>query len=167
MKNPLTFHPLHACSLALFLTLVLSASAQQTAPPPADQGEINRQLLQRIQELEKEVEALKGQPPAPPPVAAPAPAPAPAPEPPPVVESPTVNEVAPRLKLNFFGDTGFQIGHFFVPNSSFELDEFDMFATARVSDKVSALGEILFTSQGDNSIGVDVERMYLKYRESD
>jgi len=164
MKNPLTFHPLHACSLAFFLALVLSASAQQTPPPPADQGEINRQLLERIQELEKEVQTLKGQPPAPP-VAAPAPAPAP--EPPPVVETPTVNEVAPRLKLNFFGDAGFQIGHFFVPNSSFELDEFDMFATARLTDKVSALGEILFTSNSDNTIGVDVERMYLKYRQSD
>lgn len=93
--------------------------------------------------------------------------PSPPAPPPEAVEMPTVNEVAPRLKLNFFGDTGFQIGQYFVPNSSFELDEFDMFVTARLSDKVSALGEVLFTSNSDNSIGVDVERMYLKYKQSD
>lgn len=151
------------------LALVLSVSAQQTPPPAANQETINQQLLQRIQELEKEVQSMKAQTQsavAAAPVAATTPPPAPAP-PPVVEEQPTVNEVAPRLKLNFFGDTGFEIGHYFGANSTFELGEFDMFATARLSDKVSALGEILFTSQSDNSIGVDVERMYLKYRQND
>ncbi|MGA8272351.1 MAG: hypothetical protein WB919_12390 [Candidatus Sulfotelmatobacter sp.] len=163
-NNPFTLRTFHVCISAWLLALTLSASAQQTAPPPPSQAELNQQLLQRIQELEKEVQALKAQPQAPA-VAAAAPAPAPPPEP--VAEPPVVNEVAPRLKLNFFGDVGYQTGQYFVPNSSFELDEFDMFATARLSDKVSALGEILFTSNSDNSVGVDVERLYLKYRQSD
>ena len=168
-KVCLRFYPFHACSLILMLALVLSVSAQQTPPPAANQETINQQLLQRIQELEKEVQSMKAQTQsavAAAPVAATTPPPAPAP-PPVVEEQPTVNEVAPRLKLNFFGDTGFEIGHYFGANSTFELGEFDMFATARLSDKVSALGEILFTSQSDNSIGVDVERMYLKYRQND
>ena len=39
--------------------------------------------------------------------------------------------------------------------------------TARLSDKVSTLGEVLFIAQSDNSIGVDVERLLLTYRQSD
>jgi hypothetical protein len=154
--------------LGICLPILEPAHAQQSPNPVTNQDQVNQQLLQRLQQLEDEVKQLKAQAAAAPPMAA-APAPAPAPTPPPetVVEMPTVNEVAPRLKLNFFGDTGFQIGHYFEPNSTFELGEFDMFATARLSDKVSALGEILFTSQSDNSIGVDVERMYLKYRQND
>jgi hypothetical protein len=104
---------------------------------------------------------------APAPSAAPAPAPSSAPEPVPVVEQPAANEVAPRLKLLLFGNVGYQIGQYFSPTSSFELGEFDMFATARLTDRVSALAEILFTSQSDNSIGVDVERLSLQYRQND
>src|SRR5579863_4240838 len=91
-----------ACTL-LSLCLVAPGLAQQTPAAPASQEEINKQLLRRLQELEDEVKQLKAQPAT----AAPAPAPAPAPPPPPAEEAPTVNEVAPRLKLNFFGDLGY------------------------------------------------------------
>ncbi|MFZ1006475.1 MAG: hypothetical protein WAN65_06550 [Candidatus Sulfotelmatobacter sp.] len=156
----LTIQPRLLC-LTLLGPLVLSATAQQT--PPASQAEINQQLMQRIQELEKEVQSLKSQPQ--PPVVAPPPVPAPAPEP--VAEMPTVNEVAPRLKLNFFGDLGYQTGHYYGATNAFEMSEFDMFATARISDKVSLLGEVLFTASADNSIDLDIERLYLKYRHND
>jgi hypothetical protein len=149
--------------LTLVGALALSASAQQT--PPASQAEINQQLMQRIQELEKEVQALKGQtqpPQAQPPAVAPPPT---APVPEPVAEEPKVNEVAPRLKLIVFGDVGAQVlSH--VP-STFEFGSLDLFMTARLADKVSTLGEVLFTAQSDNSIGVDVERLLLRYRQSD
>jgi hypothetical protein len=130
---------------------------------PASQEDTNKRLLERIRELEAEMKQLKEKLAAPTAVAAPAPAPEPAP----VVEQPQVNEVAPRLKLLFFGDTGYQIGHYFAPTNTFEFGEFDMFATARLTDRVSALAEILFTSSSDNSVGIDVERLILKYRQND
>jgi hypothetical protein len=93
--------------------------------------------------------------------AAPLPAPAPVAEP----EMPTVNEVAPRLHLNVFGDVGAQVFDH-IPDT-FEFGSLDLFMTARLSDKVSTLGEVLFIAQSDNSIGLDIERLLLKYRQSD
>src|SRR5271170_4141658 len=148
----------------LSLCLVLPVQAQQSPDPPTNQDDVNKQLLRRLQELENEVKQLKAQV-ATAAAAPPAPAPAPAPEPPPAVEMPQVNEVAPRLHLNVFGDVGYQaFDH--IP-SSFEFGSLDLFMTARLSDKVSALGEVLFIAQSDNSIGVDIERLFLKYRQSD
>lgn len=127
------------------------------------QDEINKQLLQRVQELEEQVKQLtqKNAVPVPPPVAAPAPAPAPEA----AIESPQVNEVAPRLKLNVFGDVGYQVYNH-IPNT-FEFGSLDLFMTARLSDKVSALGEVLFTADNNNSISPDVERLLLRYRQND
>ncbi len=139
-----------ALIVILWAGFVVPARAQDTSTPAASQGDLNKQLLDRIQQLEKEVQQLKAQPPA-------------APEP--AVEPPAVNEVAPRLKLNVFGDVGYQwYNH--VPNT-FEFGSLDLFMRARLSDKVSALGEVLFIAQSDNSIGVDVERLTLQYRQSD
>jgi hypothetical protein len=153
-------------AIVLALCLVCGTMAQaQDAPANAD--EATKQLLERVRELEAKVKQLEAQqataataPPAPP-------APAPAPEPAAVVEQPQVNEVAPRLKLLLFGDTGYQVGHFYGPTSTFEFGEFDMFATARLTERVSALAEILFTSSSDNSVAVDVERLMLTYRQND
>lgn len=132
---------------------VASAGFAQSQPATADsQGDPNQQLLTRIQQLEKEVQALKTQAPA-------APAAEPAPEP------PAVNEVAPRLKLNIFGDVGAQ--KFTHISDTFMFGSLDLFMTARLSDKVSALGEVLFIAENDNSISADVERLMLTYRQSD
>jgi hypothetical protein len=69
------------------------------------------------------------------------------------------------LKLVVFGDVGFQwYNH--IP-STFEFGSLDLFMTARLTDKVSALGEALFVAESDNSVGVDVERLLLRYRQSD
>ena len=144
----------------LVLVILVAASLPSWAQQEPSQQDLNQQLLNRIQELEKRVQALKVQPPT-------AAAPAPAPEPVPVAEPPEVNEVSPRLKLNFFGDVGYQTGRFYSPTSTFEIGEFDLFATARLSDHVSTLGEVLFTTNADNTIGVDVERLLLKYRPND
>src|SRR5260370_13883986 len=99
-KVSLAIHPLHACCLALFLALEVSSSAQQTPPPPADQAEINRQLLQRIEELEKEVQRLTSQ-------SATSAAPVVAPDPTPLAWTPPVRAVNDRLTLNVFGNVGF------------------------------------------------------------
>ena len=146
---------------------VLCAGIAQAQTPPANQDDINKQLLERIHELESKVEQLeaKGSGTIAAPVALPAPAPVP--ETPPVVELPPVNVVADRLKLLFFGDTGFQTGRFYGPTNTFEFGEFDMFATAHLSDKVSVLGELLFNTNPDNTINIDIERLVLKYRHND
>lgn len=146
--------------LCLAATTPVSAqqSSQQTPAPASSQDEANQQLLQRVQELEKEVQQLKAQPPA-------APAPQPPPEPPPQIEAPSVNEVAPRLKFTVFGDVGAQ-SYSHIPDT-FLFGSLDLFMTARLSDKVSALGEVLFISEEDNSIGLDVERLLLRYRQND
>jgi hypothetical protein len=137
--------------LALCLPAAMPALAQQTSSP-ATQDEINKQLLDRIQELEKEEQRLKAQqanavPPAP------------------AVEAPTVNEVAPRLKMVVFGDVGAE-GYNHSPDT-FLFGSLDLFMTARLSDKASALGEVLFIAQSDNTIQADVERLLFRWRQND
>jgi len=160
-KVSLAIHPLHACFLALFLALEVSSSAQQTPPPPADQAEINRQLLQRIEELEKEVQRLTSQP-------ATSAAPVAAPEPTPVAETPPVRAVNDRLTLNVFGDVGFHATDApEVSSNTFNIGNLDIFMTSRLSEKVSLLGEVLFIANSDNTISADIERLLLRYRYND
>ncbi len=160
-KVSLAIHPLHACCLALFLALEVSSSAQQTPPPPADQAEINRQLLQRIEELEKEVQRLTSQP-------ATSAAPVAAPEPTPVAETPPVRAVNDRLTLNVFGDVGFHATDApEVSSNTFNIGNLDIFMTSRLSEKVSLLGEVLFIANSDNTISADIERLLLRYRYND
>jgi len=75
-----------------------------------------------------------------------------------------VNEVAPRLKLTVFGDVGAQ-GYNHDPDT-FLFGSLDLFLTARLSDKVSTLGEVLFVAD-NNVITPDVERLLLRYRQND
>ncbi|MBZ5642437.1 MAG: hypothetical protein LAO19_06740 [Acidobacteriia bacterium] len=155
-----------AAGLALCLVCGTAAHGQDSS---AGQDDTNKQLLERVRELEAKVKQLEEHQATasatPPP--APAPAPAPAAEPVAVVEQPQVNAVADRLKLLLFGDAGYQTGHFFGPTSTFEFGEFDIFATARLTDKFSAIGEILYTAGSDNAVKLDIERLLLKYRQND
>ena len=149
--------------LAACLALTNSAGAQDAtnAVSPEDV----KQLLRRIDQLEAKVKQLEQKQAALAPVAlAPAPAPPP-PEPSPTVDMPTANEVAPRLKMVVFGDVGAG-GYTHVPDT-FEFGSLDLFMRARLSDKVSVLGEVLFTAENDNSISPDVERLLLQYRQND
>lgn len=156
----------------LSLAVCVPTLAQQQSNSPTNQDEVNKQLLHRLQELEDEVKQLKAQqaatatqpamaastPVVTPPVA---PNP-PAPESTAAVEE--VNEVAPRLKLDIFGDVGTQ-KYTHIPDTLL-FGSLDMFMTARLSDKVSVLGELLFLAGNDNTISVDIERLWLKYRQS-
>jgi hypothetical protein len=176
MENLTSIPVSYRFSLFIFLSLCLAisvpAKAQQISSPPTSQDEVNRQLLQRLQELEDEVKQLKAQQsvaPQPPSAAAtaivtPPPPVTPAPPPTAAVEMPDVNEVAPRLKLEVFGDVGVQ-GYTHVPDT-FVLGSLDLFMTARLADRISVLGEVLFIAQSDNSIGSDIERLFLRYRQS-
>jgi hypothetical protein len=164
--------------LVLITTLCLSAWAQQQPSPNS-----NQQLQQRIEELEKQVQALKAQaaPASAPatvasasttasgataPTGTPAAAPAPPPDPPQVIETPVVNEVAKRLNLNIFADVGAQ--WYNASPTTFYFGSFDMFMTAHLSERISALGEVLFLPDiNDNSVSVDVTRLLLRYHQSD
>ncbi len=95
ISSILTDRSLRFFVFGLCLVVTVPAQAQQAHNPGTSQDEINKQLLQRLQDLEKEVKQLKAQ------AAAPPVAPAAAPEPPRAVEALAVNEIAPRLKLNF------------------------------------------------------------------
>jgi hypothetical protein len=148
-------------SLALVMTLALSAHAQQATTAVNSPSDTNQQLLQRITELEAKVKQLEEKQAAP----TPAPAAAPAAAPEPAFDMPTVHEVAPRLQLNVFGDLGYQFAEH-IPNS-FDFGSLDLFMRSHLSDRISTLGEVLFIAQSDNSVGLDVERLLLQYRQSD
>ena len=165
MKTVLTasaFRVSRAIGLAICLTTALSVRAQQTADAAAAADDTNKKLMERIDQLETKVKQLEDKQATP----AAAPAPVLAHEPAPAVEMPAVNEVAPRLKMIVFGDVGYQIYN--GSDSTFFFGSFDMFMTARLSDKISALGEVLFLPDlANNSISVDIERLMLRYRQSD
>jgi hypothetical protein len=131
---------------------VTGARAQAASPEPT-----NQQLLERISQLEAKVRQLEEK------QAAPAPAPEPAPEAVPTRE----NTVAPRLKLNVFGDLGFRATdrHTAISNS-FSIGSLDLFMTSRLSNNVSLLGEALFISTSTNDIQADVERLVMQYHAS-
>jgi len=150
-------------ALAVCMAWAHSAGAQDAAN--AASPDDVKQLLRRIDQLEAKVKQLEEMQAAP--ALAPAPvAPAPpTPEPSPTVDMPTVDEVAPRLKMVVFGDVGAS-GYTHVPDT-FEFGSLDLFMRARLSDRVSVLGEVLFTAESDNSISPDIERLLLQYRQSD
>ncbi len=134
--------------------------AQQAVPvDSASQQAINEQLLARLRALEEEVRQLKTMLPASMPTTAPAElatAPVAAPVSAPAAGAPeaeVVNEVAPRLKLELFGDVGAQsISH---DPRTFLFGSLDLFTTSRITNKITALGELLFIAQNDNNVQVE------------
>jgi len=146
---------------------VRSARCQESAGERLNQAEINEKLLQRIEQLENEVKQLQEKQAADKQASTTSAAPAPVQVPmePTEIDMHTPNEVAPRLKLNVFADVGAQ-GYSHSPDT-FLLGSLDLFMTARLSRQVSALGEVLFIAENNNVIVPDVERLLLKYKQSD
>jgi hypothetical protein len=141
--------------LALCTVIGLAAHAQQAPAAAPSQSDSNQLMLQRINELELKVKQLQEK-------QAPA---VPAPEP--AIEEPRVHSVNDRLKLNVFGEVGFKTADLKPSANTFEIGSLDLFMTARLSEKVSALAEVLFLAAADNSITPDVERLLLQYRHND
>ena len=110
--------------LALCIVIALVAQAQQAPDAVPDQSDSNKLLLQRINELELKVKQLQEK------EASTLPAPEPA------VEQPRVNSVNDRLKLNVFGDVGFETADLKPSANSFEIGSLDLFMTAHLSEKV-------------------------------
>lgn len=147
--------------LALLAALLAIPTYGQDASPQTTDEKI-QELMKQVQALQAQVQALEAKQ-----AAAPAAAPAPAPAPEPVVEEQPAYTPPAGIKLHLFGDVGYSASDLKGTTDSFYLGSADMFMTGNLSDHVSILGEILFTSAPDNSIGVDVERLLLSYAQND
>ena len=148
--------------LALWVVLAVSASAQQVPDANANQNDSTKQLLDRINELEAKVKQLEEKQ-----ATTTSLSPASSPEPAVIAQPRHLNEVSERLKFRVFGDVGYEATDRKPSNNTFEIGSLDLFMTSRLSDRVSALAEVLFIPLSDNSIGVDVERMLLQYHHND
>lgn len=170
MKRPL---------LALLLLTVPVASGQQPGSLSSDDHQLIQQLLQRVQDLEAEVQRLKGEapPPAPlPPTTAAVQAP---------VTQPLERKPAPMpaaamggmggmtlpgtegLQFRGFSDAGFSATDQKGSHSTFSHGAFNLFMTSKVTDKVSVLAELLFEFDPSNGVHTDLERMLINYSVSD
>jgi len=152
-----------ACLTAFLLWLVPGSGqvvAQEGPTAAQDRPDSSIELQRKVEALEQKVKQLEQK-------ASTQTAPAPDPTPAPAAPDTSINEVAERLKLDVFGDVGYQSGHYYGPTSTFELGEFNLLFTARLNDQVSVLGDVLMTSSLDNTIGLDVERLLLSYRPTD
>jgi hypothetical protein len=146
-----------AIAFALCMTLALSAHAQQASNAALSQDDSNRQLLQRINDLEAKVKDLQEKQATSVPTAAPDPVAAPS-------EVNSVNEV---LKLSLLGDLGYRVHDLKPSTNTFGIGSLDLFMTAHLSDRVGILAEVLFTAHDDNTISPDIERLLLQYKYND
>jgi len=111
------FHKIAVCSLVCLSVSIPGLGQASTSA--TSQEDINKQLMDRIHELESEVKELKEKQASPAPVPEPAPAPA--------IETPRPHVVADRLRLQIFGDVGYQTGNQKGTTNSFRIGSFDMF----------------------------------------
>ena len=145
--------------IGFILCLAFARPASAQGSSSASQDEINKQLMERVHELETLVKQLQEKQAA---------TPTTAPEPPPtLVETPRANVVAPRLKFQVFGDVGAQGGDRKGTTTSFQIGSFDLFMTSRLSDRVSVLGELVLLPSNENVLETDLERLELQYKFSD
>lgn len=174
-------HPRLDLSRLRFLTAIfafafsLGAAAQQPSTGAAVQ-DLN-QVLQRLQDLEGQVTALKAQVKdlkekaavvAPAPTSTPAPTPAPALEQAAAETMPMPghdNEVSsPRLRLQGYGDVNWSVSDAKGSTNSFALGQFNLFITSRVTDKASFLSEAVVEADSlTNIFSIELERMELIY----
>jgi hypothetical protein len=69
-------------------------------------------------------------------------------------QEPPENNPAPSVKLRIFGDVGYEVIDQKGATDSFYIGTLDLFMTGALTDRVSVLGEVLFTPNVDNSFGV-------------
>jgi hypothetical protein len=174
--SPLTLIPV------VLLSLVPALFAQQPASPPNDDHQLVMQLLQRVSELEAEVQRLRTAQPngatAPNAIVAGAVPGQTIQAPIPATPAATTNAgampgmtVSDALGLQFrgFADTLFTDNTQKGAHSTFsEGIGFDFFMTSRMSDQFSALAEMLIEYiPTTNGTALDLERLELHYTPSD
>jgi hypothetical protein len=168
-----------ALALLLALNQTLTASVYADDQPQAEASNAIRRMNEQIQELQakvKELEArLNGITESTPHVGVESSATAsvpvevtpPSAAPPSAAQESRENNSAPSVKLNMFGDVGYEASDQKGVANSFFIGTLDLFMTGALTERVSVLGEVLFTPKMDNSIGVDVERLLLQYKHND
>ena len=168
-----------AVGLLLFGSPIVAAQDAQSLSTDSQQTALINNLLQRIDQLEarvKELEAKEGiapAPPAQPSAAAPAqPPPRPAPE---VSEMPmgpapgseNIPAGVPSLKIRGFSNVLWSDSDQKGTTNSFALGQTDLFITSALSRRIDMLAEVVFEADTHNAVGVDLERMLLRYSFND
>ena len=148
---------------ACWLMLAWPVTAQ-TQPETADQ-ETTRRLLERVDELERQVRVLR-QAAEPTPLADSA-----LPDDPPQSDhgshttdltSPETR-VSPLAEIHWFGDVGFRASDQLGETASFALGQLDLFLTSNLTDHLNILSELVFKAGNDNRYVINAERLLLKY----
>jgi len=168
-----------ALALLLALNQTAKASAWGGDQAQADEREALRRMNEQIQELQakvKELEArLNGVTGSTPHAAVESSTTANVPmeatslpaSPPSAAQESEENNPVPRVLLHMFGDVGYEASGQKGVTNSFYIGTLDLLMTGALTDRVSILGEVLFTPKVDNSFGVDVERLLLQYKQND
>jgi hypothetical protein len=89
---------------------------------------------------------------------------APSPEPEPAVQLPVTDR--PTLRILSFGDANFTSRAEDTGKSAFGIGPFVLYATSRLSEHWSALGELVFEND-DNALATDLERILVGWQASD
>ncbi len=168
---------LNVCSLILLsATLAGVAFAQESSQTSESDHETIKTLLQRVAQLEAEIQELKATQGKPAPSAESEGVPSPAVTTPPANENEKIDVhqamEQPALKfhgLQFrgFADVGWHASDLKGATNSFALGQLDLFMTSQLSQKLNVLGELVFESDESNAFGVDLERFLLQYAASD
>jgi hypothetical protein len=132
-------------------------------------------LIQRVDQLEAEVRALRGQLAA---RQATDGAPAAAAVTPAAevdthahgagaADVPAPRTTFPRTQVHWFSDVGFSLSDRKASTSSFGLGQLDLFLTSALNERWSVLSEIVFRANADNKFVVNPERLLLQYQPSE
>jgi hypothetical protein len=129
-------------------------------------------LIARVEALEREVAALKQAAAIPGTLTGQTAATASAPKPDTIVAAEPSDSEPVESKYTFHGyaDVGFLRNEDGLSDKRFALGEVDLFATARISPKLTALMETVFETDNQLAVAtvpVNVERLLLQYREND
>jgi hypothetical protein len=81
-------------------------------------------------------------------------------------QEPLENNPAPSVKLRIFGGVGYEVSDQKGATNTFYVGTLALFMTGTLTDRVSVLGEVLFTPNADNSFGIDVERILLQCKQT-
>jgi hypothetical protein len=155
-----------AALAACWLMLAWPATAQ-TLPDTADQ-ETTRRLLERVEELERQVRELR-QAAQPTSVAQSV-----------LLDDPPQNDhdshmtdltnpetrVSPLAEIHWFGDVGFRASDQQGETASFALGQLDLFLTSNLTDHLNILSELVFKAGNDNRYVINAERLLLQYAPS-
>ncbi len=176
---------MHRSAVRILLFMVIIAlttanAAPQQAPsetPASISPEDMKVLLQRLQDLESQVTALKTQvkglaeKSSNPPESGVSPLPVPEQGTEQAMSMPGhIGETgnSPRLLLRGYGDIGWNASDLKGSKNSFALGQFNLFITSYLTDKVSFLSEtVVEADQRTNEFGVDLERLELIYAVND